>query len=183
MLSLHNLSGAPLAGAPLHHALILMTWLFLLACPDSFAKDGELELTLENAEGHVLYSYPVKNGSVFGIRYLHSVALSPVTDYFLIKEGGIWLDRTVYEDFGAGLPHMPEGKQVMRTHKGKISISGYDKNLGSFQLRVGRVANHILLLMPGRPLDSQGPHWQELPLDKIAEPGSAITFAVRRPAS
>lgn len=145
--------------------------------------ESQLLLTLENPQGETLYSAPVKEGSVFGIRYVHSVAQSPVTDYFVIKDGGIWLDRTVYEDFGAGLPHAPEEGQIMRQGNGKISISGYNRKLGSFQLRVGRVANHILILMPGLPPDASGPHWRELPLDKIAKPGSAITFAVRASAS
>lgn len=157
---------------------LLAAWLLLLFQP---AWAGKILLTLENPEGDILYSTPVKEGSVFGIRYLHSVALSPVTDYFIIKENGIWLDRTVYEDFGAGLPHAPEGRQVMRTHNGKISISGFDRKLGSFQLRVGRVANHILLLLPGKA--DPGQRWQEIPLDSIAEPGSAVTFAVRQDAS
>lgn len=166
------------------HALLCLACIFLISGQSPFAQDSpRLMLTLENPEGDILYSSPVKNGSIFGIRYLHSVALSPVTDYFIIKEDGIWLDRTVYSDFGAGLPHAPEGKQVMRSHNGKLSISGYDKKLGSFQLRVGRVANHILLLMPGKPQSSPGPRWVEIPLDSIAEPGSAVTFAVRRAAS
>lgn len=175
---LSGAAGTGLSGPALR--LVLFFLASLLMCQTAPAADKKLLLTLENAEGETLYSAPVKNGSVFGISYLHSVALSPVTDYFIVRDGSIWLDRTVYEDFGAGLPHAPEGKQVMRSHNGKISISGYDKKLGSFQLRVGSVANHILLLMPGDKPAQPGRGWTKIPLNAIAEPGSALTFAVRR---
>lgn len=154
---------------------LLFAFLLVSFLAATIHAKNALFLSLENADGDVLYSSPVKNGTVFGIRYLHSVALSPVTDYFVVRDNSIWLDRTVYEDFGAGLPHAPEGQQVMRHHNGKLSISGYNRKLDSFQLRVGRVANHVLLLMPGK----EGRDWVEIPLDQIAEPGSAVTFAVR----
>lgn len=136
----------------------------------AFAKDN-LELVLEDAAGGRLYAAPVHNGSQFAIRYTHSVALTPVTDYFFIRDNAIWLDRTEYQDFGAGLPHTPEHGQKMRTEHGMLSISGYERKLGSFQLRVGRVANHALLLKSGKK-------WIEIPLNSISVPGSAITFTV-----
>lgn len=172
-----------LAVRPLGRLLFCCACFWMVLClslPDcAFAKD-HLLLSLENRAGDVLYAAPVRSGSVFAIRYQHSVALSPVIDYFVVKNGSIWLDRTVYQDFGAGLPHAPEGGQVMRSQDGNISISGFNRRLGSFQLRVGRVANHILLLMPRKAMGSQNQDWQEIPLATIAEPGSAITFAIRR---
>lgn len=155
-------------------------WLLILSAPDSARGEERLLLSLENPAGEVIYSTPVQSGNVFGIRYRHSVALSPVTDYFIVKNDGIWLDRTVYQDFGAGLPHTPEGTQVMRSQDGHISISGFNRKLGSFQLRVGRVAHHVLLLMSVPTREQPQPPLLEIPLESIAKPGSAITFAVRR---
>lgn len=160
--------------------LLLRCICFCLLCffPLDSALAGErLLLCLENGDGKVLYSAPMQNGSVFAIRYRHSVALSPVTDYFVVENDGIWLDRTVYQDFGAGLPHAPEGGQTMRSGDGHITIGGINRKLGSFQLRVGRVANHVLLLMPGQ--ENSRPDLLAVPLDTIARPGSAVTFAVR----
>lgn len=134
-------------------------------------------LSLETDEGDAVYTVPVREGSMFGIRYIHSVAQTPVTDYFIVKGNAIWLDRTVYSDFGAGLPHTPEGGQVFRHENGKLVLSGFNRKLGSFQLRVGRVADHMLLIIPGGK-SSRGP--REVPLNKLAEPGSTLTFAIRK---
>lgn len=138
---------------------------------------AELVLSLENDEGDAVFSMPVKEGTLFGIRYIHSVAQTPVTDYFKIKDASIWLDRTVYSDFGAGLPHNPEDGQVFSHHNGQLVLSGFNRKLGSFQLRVGRVAEHMLLVLPGRGT-KKGP--REIPLARLAEPGSTLTFAVRQ---
>lgn len=135
-------------------------------------KRVNFDLALEDAAGATLYSMPVHDGSEFAIRYTHSVALTPVTDYFFIRNNSIWLDKTEYQDFGAGLPHTPEPGQQMRAENGKLSISGYNRDLGSFQLRVGRVAGHKLLIR-------SGDKWVEVSLDDLTVPGSAITFLVK----
>lgn len=143
-----------------------------------YAFAGAQILALKNKDDSPLLTIPVKNGSSFAIRYIHSVAQTPVTDFFTVKDGAIWLDRTVYHDFGAGLPHQPEGGQQMSQKNGELIISGYNKRLPQFALRVGRVANHVLLLCK----DSENVD-EEIRLDTLAAPGSVINFAVEeRPA-
>lgn len=169
-----------LAGA--NPPLFRLAFFLLLAAASMAAAPSGYSLSIENEEGAQLYSAPVRDGTVFALRYNHSVALSPVTDYFVVRDNEIWLDKTVYQDFGAGLPHQPGPGQQMTARNGTIVISGFNRKLGSFQLRVGRVANHMLLLLP----EKQGGDrhvWQELPLDQLAEPGSAVTFAIRRNAN
>ena len=103
-------------------------------------------LVLRDSSGRELFSRPAPDGSEFAIRYRHSVALSPVEDWFSVSGGCIYLEKTVYQDFGAGLPHQPGPGQRMYTENGKVVISGYHMALPSFDVRVGRVANHTLLL-------------------------------------
>lgn len=134
-----------------------------------------LELVLQDDKGKTLLAIPVKDGAEFAIRYIHSVAKTPVTDYFLVKNDGIYLDRTVYKDFGAGLPHNPEPGQTMRTENGQIIISGYDRKLPAFQVRVGRIAHHTLLLQNNN-INANFEFPQEIALDNLAPQGSAITF-------
>ena len=56
----------------------------------------------------VLCFFPVRRGKDWvRIRYIHSVAKSPVEDWFRVSQQTIFLERTVYQDFGAGLPHTP----------------------------------------------------------------------------
>lgn len=127
------------------------------------------ELCVLDAGGAVLGAWPMAEGQGFAIRYTHSVALTPVEDHFCIRNGIIHLDRTVYQDFGAGLPSAPESGQSMSAGNGRIVMSGYDRPLPRFDVRVGRVAGHVLLL-PVRG------GTRELPLADLAPAGSALTF-------
>lgn len=158
-------------------ALILAFYLLFSPPGSAGAADGSL-LRVTDAKGAEIYSACIPASAGFAIRYTHSVALTPVVDYFQLRNGKIMLDRTVYEDFGAGLPHQTEGDQKMRTEKGKITISGYNRQLGElgeFTLRVGRVAGHALLV------ENQPGMIEEIALASLAAPGSAITFAAGAP--
>ena len=152
----------------------------LLLCigrlPSAFAEDGGSDLVLKDARGTVLFACPAREGFVFGIRYIHSVAKSPVEDWFRVAHNVIFLEKTIYQDFGAGLPHNPGPGQTMTTADGHIVITGYHMALPSFDVRVGRVARHVLLL-PQAEVGSASVT-REVPLDELALPGSAITFAV-----
>ena len=137
---------------------------------DTGAAGGqEGELCVRDADGAVVGAWPMREGQGFAIRYTHSVALTPVEDHFLIRGGVIRLDRTIYQDFGAGLPSAPEPGQSMSAGQGRIVMSGYDRPLPSFDVRVGRVAGHTLLL--DRDCGAG-----EVPLANLAAPGSALTF-------
>ncbi|HJA78865.1 MAG TPA: DUF1850 domain-containing protein [Candidatus Desulfovibrio intestinavium] len=128
-----------------------------------------LRLRVTDAGGQTRILLPLGNGSTFAIRYIHSVARTPVEDWFAVNDNCLYLEKTVYQDFGAGLPHMPEGGQRMTTAGGHVIISGFHRALPRFDLRVGRIARHTLILP-----DAGG--WREVPLDRVAPPGSALTF-------
>lgn len=138
------------------------------------AQDGQ-RLVLRDSGGKELFSRPAPDGSRFAIRYRHSVALSPVEDWFSVSGGCIYLEKTVYQDFGAGLPHQPGPGQRMYTENGKVVISGYHMALPSFDVRVGRVADHTLLLPEGEGM------LEEIPLNTLLEPGQAITLTIALP--
>ena len=77
-----------------------------------------------------------------------------------------------HEQAGVVPGKFPEGGQRMSTGNGKVVISGFHRALPRFDLRVGHVARHTLLL----PVVGGG--WHELPLDRVAPPGSALTFHI-----
>ena len=145
------------------------------ACfPDfSRAAPEAMFLRIENMEGDNVFCKPMNEGESFAISFTHSVALTPVTDYYRFLKGKMILDRTVYQDFGAGLPHMPEEGQKMRVENGKIIIEGYNRVLPSFDVRVGRVANHVLLF----PVQG-GDKMESIPLKNLAAPGKALRFSI-----
>lgn len=140
------------------------------------AQKESLHLVLRDAGGAALYSAPVLDGSLFAITYTHSVAQTPVTDYFLVKDKAIWLEGSVYHDFGAGLPHSPEHGQKLRQEHGRLIMSGYDRRLGSFDLRVGRVAGHELILFKGHDKDLAVT--KTVPLGALVPGGGVINFSI-----
>ncbi len=162
-------------------ALLCLCTLLWAGAARAASPDGaDGDLVLKNADGAVLFSCPAREGLSFGIRYIHSVAKSPVEDWFRVSQQTIFLEKTVYQDFGAGLPHTPGPGQTMSTGDGHIVISGYHKALPSFDVRVGRIAQHTLLL----PLEdvaegkSARGMTREIPLAELAPPGSAVTFTL-----
>ncbi|MDE5833235.1 MAG: DUF1850 domain-containing protein [Desulfovibrio sp.] len=146
--------------------VILAVNLLLFYAALAFAEESVI-LSVSVPDGSEVLERPMKPGEGFAIRYTHSVALSPVTDYFVIENGDIYIDATVYEDFGAGLPHETFGDQKMKTEDGRIVLTGLKRKVSPLDLRVGRIANHTLILDDG-----------EIPLKKLAKPGQTLTFKI-----
>lgn len=163
----------------------LLLLLALLSFPGNAEKDALAQnsskylLLLEDEKGDILYSVPLNEGGNFAIRFIHSVAKSPVTDHFIIKEGKIFLDKTIYHDFGAGLPHAPENGQTMKAENGEISITGFNRELPYLAIRVGRVADHTLILFESAKPEAVNAMAGEVPLDKLATPGTVIIFKIK----
>lgn len=139
------------------------------------ASSSAATLEVANEEGEEIAAFAVNPKCGFAIQYTHSVALSPVTDYFTIRDGEIWLRKTEYSDFGAGLPHNPEDDQKMRFDGGKVIIEDYNRKVSPFYVRVGRIANHKLLFLEGSD-NNDCAVAKILPLDKLAKPGKALKF-------
>ena len=136
-------------------------------------KSQRNQLVLSDSTGKELLAVPMGEGDEFAIRYTHSVAQSPVEDWFSVEDGIIYLEKTVYQDFGAGLPHNADEGQIMDFGGGRISISDFHRALPAFDLRVGRTANHTLLL------EQDDGTTREIPLNTLIKPGQAVTFAAR----
>lgn len=154
--------------------------LAILAMPayaetNKHSNKAQPTLKLLGPHNNQIFAAPINTQCGFAIGYTHSVALSPVTDYFNIIDGSIYLEKTKYQDFGAGLPTSPTAGQTMMQKDGFIEISGFHQKLPYFSLRVGRVSAHRLILL--QP-DKKGIcHESEVvPLIKIAKPGSSINF-------
>lgn len=130
-------------------------------------------MRVNDVNGVTLLVEPLPAGSEFGIRFIHSVAKSPVVDWFTPRDGQVALTRTVYQDFGAGLPHEAGPGQTMVFRDGLVEISGYTLRLERLDVRVGRVANHQLLLPAG------GEH-RSVPLNTLARPGASLSFTVNK---
>ncbi len=110
------------------------------------AEAGPL-LVLESGTGETLFSRPVRVGCRFSVVFTHSLALSRVEEiYEVTAPDEFHLRETVYEDFGAGLPHEEAPGQRMEFSNGRIRLRGYDVRFGELRLRVGHIADHRLAI-------------------------------------
>lgn len=103
-------------------------------------------LCVRNADKELLFSSPLPPSQVFCLRFIHSVARSPVEEWFRFRKGELLLESTVYQDFGAGLPFEAQQGRRMDMRDGVIGLSGFNQVLPELTVRVGRIAGHFLLL-------------------------------------
>ena len=108
-------------------------------------------LLLEDPEDQTQYAcYEVAVGDSFSITFIHSVNQSPETDCFEIREDGIYGVKTVYYNFGAGVPtEVGEGQTLTYGEDGSMILSGMDIKMNTLIYRVGTVSDHILALEDG----------------------------------
>ena len=130
-------------------------------------------VALYDDKGGEKFVFSPPNGC-FAVRFLHSWARSPVDELFQVDSGNnIVLKETIYEDFGAGLPHEPEqGRPLssMTVENGKIHIRGIDRIVPDLQVRTGRfVAGHTLIYGD-----------KHVPFSDFAAPGSTVIFKAQR---
>lgn len=105
-------------------------------------------LALYNSEtGEEYMSFAVKEGSEFAVEFIHSVNKSPVKDVFVIRDGKIVADRTVYSAFGAGVQtEVEEGQILEYDSDGNMVVSGFDTVFPQVRYIVGTVYDHILYI-------------------------------------
>ncbi len=136
--------------------------------PESRAERGELQnescapentkrgrLVLEEPEEKTRYAeYEMAVGDSFSITFIHSVNKSPETDFFEIRDDGIYGVKTVYYAFGAGVPtELEEGQTLTYGDDGSMIISGIDVKMNSLIYMVGTVYDHILTLQDGSEIN------------------------------
>ncbi len=132
-------------------------------------------IELKTIDGAPLLLAPIPSGDKFCIRFTHSVALTPVDECFIIEGDNIVLKSTIYHDFGAGLPHNVDAGQKMIVKDGKIFITGFSLNIPVLQVRVGRIAKHIIML----------PHvfsdkLSMIRLDTFVKPGETVSITAKK---
>ncbi len=139
-----------------------------------FQKHTWLSLSVDNGKGQerVLMAY-LPEDSRFCVRFKHSVALTPVEEWFVAQKGQVSLRSTVYEDFGAGLPHDAHNGREMHVENGKIVITGYTLNMHAMYVRVGRVAEHELIIEK----EHNKEHFTTR-LDTLTTSGKAVKFTI-----
>lgn len=154
------------------HKRLLMVGVALVALVAAimfaYAIKGQYLLLINEQSGRVLFCEHVTAESEFAVSFCHSVNKSPVTEYYRIENGQIYLKSLRYYTFGAGMPTEPDPGQTMRYEDdGAMIIEGFDRCMPKLIYNIGRTANHTL-------------HWQgrEIPLNTLDVPGQPVLFSV-----
>lgn len=125
------------AGAAIIAALVLI--FALLSTPCLVLREGE--------SGRVIAAYPLANGEEFSITFIHSVNQSPVTDVYQLRGDRIYVVRTVYYAFGAGVQtELGEGESLEYGPDGSMIVSGIDRPIEGLSYIVGTVSDHVLAI-------------------------------------
>ncbi len=108
-------------------------------------------LTLTNAKtGEVYARYFVRDGDTFSIGFIHSVNKSPLTDFYELRDGRIFVEKTIYYGFGAGVQtEIEEGQTLEYGEDGSMIVSGFDREIPDLIYIVGTVSDHILKVNEG----------------------------------
>lgn len=103
-------------------------------------------LILRNGDTGKMYAaYPVNEGDEFSVTFVHSVNQSPVTDVYVIRSGALYVTRTIYYSFGAGVQSQIEpGQTLQYGADGSMIVSGFERQLDNLSYIVGTVSDHIL---------------------------------------
>lgn len=104
----------------------------------------ELELTDGSATRQVK-RIATAVGEPFSIRFVHSVELRPVTEYFVLDEAGaLVLTGTRYYGFGAGLP-TDGGEGTFAMDGDAFVIRGLQREIGELQVRLSPLNEYAVV--------------------------------------
>lgn len=128
-------------------------------------KVGHLVLTNPRT-GEVYHRFPAKCGDEFGITFIHSVNKSPLTDFYEIRPEGIFVVKTVYYGFGAGVQtQIEEGQTLSYGEDGSMIVTGFNTRIPDLIYFVGTVSDHTLTL-----------HDQEISLRDLCGKSAMVRF-------
>ena len=111
-------------------------------------------LVLRNGDTNAEYArFRVKEGDEFSVMFIHSVNKYPLTDVYEIRDHKIYVIRTIYNNFGAGV-------------QTEMVVSGFDKEMPYLSYIVGTVSDHTLTL-----------HGKEISLRDLCGRNSKVEFS------
>ena len=114
-------------------------------------------LILSNGKtGEEYARFNLREGGTFSVGFIHSVNKSPVTDYYELREDGIYVVKTVYYGFGAGVQtELEEGETLTYGEDGSMIITGFNRKMEDLIYFVGTVSDHTMVINEGREDEQQ----------------------------
>ena len=91
--------------------------------------------------------FRVSEGDEFSVTFIHSVNQFPLTDVYQIKNHKIYVVRTIYNNFGAGVQtEIEEGQTLEINENGEMVVSGFNMEMPYLSYIVGTVSDHVLTI-------------------------------------
>ena len=103
-------------------------------------------LVLRNGDTQEEYArFHVSEGDEFSVMFIHSVNQYPLTDVYEIRDHKIYVVRTIYNNFGAGVQtEIEEGQKLEYGENGEMIVSGFNQEMSYLSYIVGTVSDHTL---------------------------------------
>ncbi|MDO4475402.1 MAG: DUF1850 domain-containing protein [Lachnospiraceae bacterium] len=129
-------------------------------------------LTLTDAKtGEVYARYLMHGEEEFSVGFIHSVNKSPVIDHYQPERDGIYVVKTVYYGFGAGVQTLiEEGQTLSYGDDGSMIVTGFDQKIPDLIYFVGTVSDHTLTIADRK----------EISLRELCGRNSMVRFSYRR---
>ena len=135
----------------------------------AFALRSGDYLVLRNGDtDEEITRFRVSEGDEFSVTFIHSVNQYPLTDVYQIRDHKIYVVRTIYNNFGAGVQtEIEEGQTLEINENGEMVVSGFEQEMPWLSYIVGTVSDHILTL-----------HGEEISLRELCGRNSKVAFSV-----
>ena len=102
---------------------------------------------IDTSNNQTLGVYKFDNEYKFSVEFTHSVNKSPVIDYYEYKYNNIYVTKTIYYNFGAGVEtELENNEKLSYGDNGEMIISDIDKIIDPLIYVVGSVYDHILYI-------------------------------------
>ena len=125
-----------------------------------------ISISERNNSGNRIYSRKALKG--FEIAYTHSVNKGRVHDCFSVQGDELVVEKSRFVSYGAGIPEVQDAPDAVFTVLDDgYQISWQDRRLKSFDMAVGLVANHSIIIGE-----------KEIPMQELFPPQTGIRFKV-----
>ena len=131
-------------------------------------RNGD-HLVLRNGDtNEEIARFRVSEGDEFSVTFIHSVNQYPLTDVYEIRDGKIYVVRTIYNNFGAGVQtEIEEGQTLEINENGEMVVSGFNLEMPWLSYIVGTVSDHTLTL-----------HEKKISLRELCGRNTKVAFSV-----
>lgn len=135
--------------------IVTMALLFVVAC--NVAKNSLIIYNIDDNNSNakkVKVSYDITNDDFFSVEFIHSVNKSPVIEYYKIdKEKNIYIYKTIYYNYGAGVPTELSGDETLSFgDDGSMIIDNINKKIDNLTYYLSDLYDHVLRINDGEAI-------------------------------